>query len=1102
MKKWEVNHRNEIALNSPDNKKNYIIEAGAGGGKTTLLINRIVNQIIAGTPIESFIVITYTNAAKNEMLERIIKSLREKHEEYISDQLNPNSQEKASVISAAIDRIELMNISTIHSFLLGIIKEFNLEANVSTDVKVLDEDEDDTRKESFFDKWWKEHYKEIVQRFKDVTEIEYLNGKKKDHTREILKNMFMDIANVREPIAYDLSDHEVDYNDMAKPFVETWMPILSQFKSDLYKYAPLTKTGKITIISKTRELINRISDMELKKQNLAQDDSYIQPALEVSSVLNEIYDKCDKSGNFYRCDYSLENSQILKVAPKFPKWELEWNFQKLYSYFSGAKMANMVAEYVCVMRDTYQKEIDSNTRELSNDDILYRAEKLLQENPDILAWLREKYSKIYVDEMQDTTELQTRIIRRLACGKNGRGFLKDMIVMVGDPKQSIYRFTGAEVEIMNGLFKTFRNSKYGKAVVLPSNFRSCREIVEWVNSSFGKIMPDYKAMEYESGKGDPKLPDGVYKYDVADGSYTNNKDYENLSVLIKKLVSKCGYSYKDVMVICKRARNITIIADALKDNEIPVKLQGKYRIDSDLVIKNYILLMTAIADTKNQKNKIAAAQIISGIDISKVSEQSAANAETALKEILDHIRTSGMNTAAAAEYIKEHEEWYVPRGINYNQDDVRQYRIRLNQMIEECLADNNGDMLEFVKKLVIYEKAEHRYESSLDSEEIAVRVMNLHQAKGLESPIVVIADRSNEEYCRYGAFRKDGKYYPVVRYTKDQMHETIVPTYGWSKDLLKTAYEEEMAESVRTEYVAATRAKNALIIMPKISKNSWFTNPAFNYSSLKDINECLDSITNAHNGDNDAPNEDDSAAVIKVSDLRKGLNTYKMGPLKSAQTVVFNPSNMEDFTGVYFDEDDIAPEDRPMSTVFGKVLHNVFERVINRYDKIKSMSATDRSREIEKIINIAIMNHLSEMDISDENNVKKVTDYLKEVVDDYIDRVFGPIMQNAEEVHTEYEFSFYVPESEREWFLNEFSDNEDEGGLLLVKGVADLVVISKDGGTTVYDYKSDSMNGMEKASFEKMLEERYDGQLAMYRYCIGKMFNTDMVHSDIIHLYM
>lgn len=1116
---------------------NYSIKAGAGGGKTTLLSKRICEQIVAGTPIEEFVVITYTNAAAAELRDKISDRLREviSSGKCAGDELK-NARE-------ALNSIELMQISTIHAFLLKILREYAFETGIVLDARMLEEEEDSERKERFFNNWYHKNFAEIQKFREDWTVTSQKSKKDNDYSRDVLKNMFFDIANVREEIVYDVSDHSADFEKMAQDYVAAWLPKLVIFKNAVMANRPNDKKGNPKNLNKDPQtMVDCIAEVE-GATNIG-----CTEAVTLSKAVGIIKSTIEDGKSFYGA--AGDNTPLLGVIPDVPDYELEWDFKTLYDkYLSWSQKSAKVVGYVCKMQKEYQKEIDQEAMSLSNDDILYRAKELLSKHPEVLDKLRETYTKMYVDEFQDTTGLQASLVNMLSEKVGASGGTNDLqadkLIVVGDPKQSIYRFTGAEKAVYDSVDAMMAGmpASVAESVSLDTNFRSNKDVIDWVNNSFSKLMPTgYSPMDTDWTIAEKNALHGVYKYEPnlgmdANGKalkYKRNNDVDAVVNLVEELVDNphCfveqpvrrddgsfdtpilrKIKYSDIMIICKVTTNIKDYVEKFSEAGIPVNVQGKFKVDGDVVLRNFALVTEYLAGYKNKKKRITAAQIISGIDASSVDVEELKKVEEELRELRSYFREHDMDTAAIMSYLLTREELFLPKGEVQNLERVREYRIRLHQMVENCIEKNDGDISKFSDLMNEYIEKDIKREIPLESNENAVRLMNVHQSKGLTGQIVIIADRAQKEGCRYTGFKKAGKYYPTVSYkVSSESAASLFPAYGWDLNMLKQAYNDEAEEAIRLQYVAATRAAHVLIIMPLVYgntyPNAWFSDEKYRYDSLPEINEWIqdrekDTTTYSLKDDSSVA----TGATITLGALESNKKGADINLLTERQLVSITPSGLEPkgVTGYLPVDKGYAKEDRPGADVFGVVMHRVYELIFGRYEALKTCGDIDKA--IGRIINQAILENTEKMHAGDKP--KEFYTFLLPKMKDYFIKVIVPIMDEADEIYPEYTFSFYVEDAGRKAFINQFEpyfkDAKEEISIknepIWVNGQADLVVKKKDGSIKVYDYKSDAMNGKPVADFEASMDKKYAGQLALYRYAVGKAFGAKDVQTELIHLY-
>lgn len=1113
-----------------EGRKNYSVKAGAGGGKTTLLSKRICAQIMEGTPIEEFLVITYTNAAAAELREKITGQLKKLR------QGGALTQTQKDKVSEALNTIELMQISTIHAFLLKILREYAFEAGIVLDAELLQDDADKERKKKFFDEWYYRHFDEMTTFTQDWTITQKSSGKPVDYSRSVLENTFYNLANVRETVIYDTSDRSAANQKAAEDYINFWLPKAVLFKNQLLASNPFKADKKTPqqLLTDAKNVVNLISSVEGKSVY------EIADACNLSEAMGIIKDKMEKENSFYR--KPATNFPLLSVMPDYPAFEPEWNFKKRYEeYMLYAEKAAKVVEYICGMQKEYQKQTDRETKVLSNEEILFRAEKLLRENSEILEKLRAGYSKIYIDEFQDTTGIQTRIMNLLA-GKKGSTagiveYTEDKLLVVGDPKQSIYRFTGAEKAVydMADAFIGNTPEAHGEAVSLNTNFRSNSDIVDWVNRSYTALLKtDYTPMDTDWNVQEKNSLHGVYKYATSADSYSKEDDVKAVVELVEELVDNEKFfleeynrnensrearyklrkiRYSDIMIICRNTMDMSDYVEKFAERAIPVNVQGKFDINKDQVLNNFVSLVEYFARPKNKKVRMIAAQNRGRFDVTNRGKQELLKAtEEELNKLRKFFQEKNMDEAAIVQHLMSHVELYLPGQERYKPEQIRAYRIRLHQMVESCLMNNQGDLLELVTLMKKYLDTKVKREIPLESNERAVSLMNVHQSKGLTGKIVIIAKRNSSENCKFDGFKHGGKYYPSVSYTANY-HKTVVkPSYGNDLDILKLAYVEEQDENIRLQYVAATRAAHALIIMPVISgRNSspWFTEQAYQYDSLRNIRQWMEERkedSTEYLLQEDAEKE---RPIMKQAQLQENLLSTEVEGLTEEISISIMPSGLEPkgVTGYVGGESGYVKEERPSANVFGTVMHRAFELLITRYEYLMSLELPEREKEVQGSIYQAILEQEEELRASD--SPEDFATYLKKILGTYLETVIKPIMDSAEEVYPEYSFSFYVSKEEREGFLDTFATYFKEakepieigGQEILVNGQADLVVKHKDGTIKVYDYKSDSRNGKALKEFEESLEKKYAGQLALYQYAIGKAFGVEKVDTELIHLY-
>ncbi len=1254
--------RNEIKLlTAGKGNTNYCIKAGAGAGKTTLLSQRISRQLVKDpvVPINEFVVITYTNTAASELHSKISEELNKV--------ISSGTDDEKKNARHALSQLDLMQISTIHSFLFDVLREHSFDSGVAMDVRMLDNDEEENRRNNFFNNWYMTHRDRIIANRMCDGDWVLLNKSFEEHDKErdVYLDTFNTLANIRDNIVCDepLPEDEVVklLEDTARSLFNDLIALRENDATKRpYKFHKLTKPSNdyITsikiiedlkdkhplgaeeiqliveaygIIKKGNKIYNKLANDEIKtfnipdpqlpkfetvdkalkkyknkpdpellvgveqdakdllhdlillrkfvKENTPTDGQY-EPKAEAKTLLKTIekYSDIAEKASLTVYDFTviiaiyefylgfettkfyqrLDNSDIGTFnLPPFRKEEFE-KIKNTLICQRGLRAVKLALE----MQKEYQKEIDSETLRISNDDILYRSKVLLEKHPEILEKLRKRFSKIYIDEFQDTTPVQTDIMKMLSSkpGTPAEVFNPDddKLFVVGDPKQSIYRFTGADKSLFESLYEDFESNPdvkaNGQPVELNINYRSNSDIVNWVNETFDSTDFPSNMKDNDWVVTDPNALHGVYRY-PSSSEYTKNEDVKAVVDLVDKLVGKpyCllmegknkpvrMIKYSDITVIFRDNSNINAYIEAFtqRDNPIPVSMQGKYGLKDDEILRNFVILLDFFANSKNKAKKVAAAQVLTGADSVKYDLDSA---QKELNDIRDNIfRRNRMNAASIVQYFLSRDDLYLPKTNAKTKTDmfktweVSQYKTRLHQMTEFCLANNEGDLRTLVDSMYEYLGTRVEHEIELEKGIDAVKFINVHKVKGMSEQIVIIADRSKEEKKEdYAGFRNsDGNYYPSASYRVSgfSIDREYFPTFKLNKTLTDKSVEKVAEDLTCLEYVAATRARNALIIMPRVAgtENCWFIFPKEEQEAvavpvendeqpeesktLTIITDWLDKQKEAYEATEHA--SEPSGASTSVSKNKKTL--ADLGKLKEAdlklddsQLISITPSSLEkDFQTGYTKKEKgfILEDDRPGNNIFGTVMHRTFELIVERRDDIMP---SNKAEQAKRAINQAILE--SSDDIADDAIRKLYYDYLTKVIIDkgYLDKVLS-FVEGADEVYTEFEFSFFVPDGEHEAFLDRFKTHLDKAKIKIpdektpiwVNGQADLVVRKGD-SITVYDYKSDKTNGKPIPDFEAALIKKYVGQLELYKYAIGKAFGLTDVKADkdtLIHLYM
>lgn len=1143
----ETEKRNILSLESDlIVDKNFSIMAGAGAGKTTLLSKRITNQIVKGIPIEEFAIITYTNAAAEELRAKITDSLERK---ICSGKLDDNEKKN---VESALHRMDIMQTSTIHSFLLKILKEHAFESGISLNVRLLEDNEYLERLAKFYNEWFKRN-SDIVDSVSRFFAYKSTEGRINYHHRDVCRNLFYDIAEIRDDINVHSFDADKLIEQKAKAYVDDcWdefedfisyckeeknIPIKDQKAKGKEKYAAPLKV--------MNQLFDCYSDLCLQRSKGGSDESVAEGLYKVFRIITDsktkYFNKKDKEGKEDLIE-ALASDLVLHAKNKHPEW-LDYNINNYIEFvINAAAGIQKILPELLKLREEYHAYIDSVSTEISNDDILYRTKKLLLDHSDILDLVRKQYSKIYVDEMQDTSIIQTDIVKMI-CEEPGSPALggelsEKKLVFVGDPKQSIYRFAGAELEAYKNLDKSMDSLHEEKAesVVLRDNYRSNSSLVDWINKTYSIILgSDYSEMTTSWKVNDTDALHGVFQCKSAskenglanliinlidnDKCFIEEIERDNKGNVLGRHKRRLRFS--DIMVLFRNAKTAGDFASVLINSGIPSSVEGKTTLENDALANNLVNLLDYISDPNNETKLATAVHIVTGADYAKRSKETI-ECENCVKDTFKRITSECHSVEGIVQYLLQNKEMLMPdnswssteengdKGEEGIDETLKAEILHLHHMVETCLSDNEGDLSSLVNRMRAYIAEKDVRNLKPEKEANEVRLMNIHKAKGLTGNVVIVVDkaRSNNTDYGYDGFRRDGNYYPASSYKIiEESSVKKLPSYGYDDELLEYAKNQNEKEAKRLEYVASTRAAHALIIA-KGGRSKWFSDKAYELEELEDISEWL-AKKNDDNESCEIESRKDISRHIVLEDLVDSVSKMDTNKVGTAPVTDINPSRLEPdgVTGYTSNEKGYKEDKRPVGSTFGTILHRVCELMVSQRAHIDSLDANAREEVIKKIVARALIEKIEDMD---EEEAAEINDYLCSVMPKYYSDVLVPILADAVEVHTEYPFSFYVPDEEVSDFMDDFNKYckaasdpfEITSETIWVNGIADLVVKHKDGSVTVYDYKSDSRNGKPDNEFKKALMKKYEGQLSLYRYAIGKAFDESEVDSKILDLYL
>ncbi|QHE51381.1 helicase-exonuclease AddAB subunit AddA [Pontibacillus sp. HMF3514] len=478
--------------------KDVLVAAAAGSGKTAVLVERIIQKLLNQdnpTNIDSLLVVTFTNAAAQEMRNRVGEALEKALEQ----------QPDSTHLKKQLSLLQRASISTLHSFCLDIVRRYSYMLDLDPHFRIADEIEADLMRqeiiEDLFEEWYgkegeeRDRFFEVVDRFSS------------DRSDAEVERLMLDLYNFSRqnpwPEAW-MNDVQAMY-DVSPDTPEediVWLQILKrEVKSQLNAMLKDSEQA----LNLTRE-----SDGPYHYAEAIDDDrEKIQQALGLVDISwHELQQYMQESGSFTalsrkKVECSDEKKERVKnLRDRYKKrWtslSQEWFARSLPAYLEDMQSLAPVVEQLMVLVREFHERFQQKKKDQALVDFAdlehYCLHVLMDESStpeeiipsEVAESYQQQFTELLVDEYQDTNLVQETILRMVSYGENSGN-----LFMVGDVKQSIYRFRHAEPSLFLNKYKAFANEKHpAERIDLARNFRSRHEVLSGTNYIFRQILDE------------------------------------------------------------------------------------------------------------------------------------------------------------------------------------------------------------------------------------------------------------------------------------------------------------------------------------------------------------------------------------------------------------------------------------------------------------------------------------------------------------------------------------------------------------------------------------------------------------------------------------
>ncbi len=1142
----KLTEQQELAVRNSGGQ--LLVSAAAGSGKTKVIVERLMDRLNEGRHIDDFLMITYTKAAAAELRGKIMDALYERIAEV------PDSRRYRS----EIDRCGRAKIGTIHSFCSNLIRENASLVGLSPDFRACDETESKILKRDTMRDLLDQLYDEAEPGFMELADT-MGSGKDDSALEDIILETHEKLLSHPSPEKWAMKQLEMlDGLDRVEDAFETvWGQKICQRTRGTANYWIGKLEALLSEAAVAPDFIKAYGDSigitlnSLKSFRKALDVSW-NMAVETAAIefpkagrvsgyddLKSVRTKCRDSVKKFT-DVFHDSSQKVMEDLRASSPAVEALFKTVLRFdreYSARKRRNNLIDFSDQEHIALQLLVDSESGEPT----------------ETARTVSERFYEIMIDEYQDVNEIQELIFS--AVSKDGKN-----IFMVGDVKQSIYRFRLADPRIFLRKYRSFKDAEEAdegepRKIILSKNFRSRPQILDAVNFIFKNVMSrefgeiDYSEREYlYPGAQFPETIEAPVELDILDMSGNDNwRDADRAQVeaefvinRLKELVESAtipdgaggtrNVRYGDIAILMRSPKSrMPIWAAQFTKAGIPLQMD----MDTDFFNGAEIsIIMSLLAVIDNPHQDIPLIAVLRSpiymftpdelVEIRMSSKNGdfysalVSRAEDSDKcrhflEELDSFRSKAPEMPADRFiwYIFRHTGMLAIAGAMPGGERRKDNLLTLFQTAQQLEEAGYKGLFAFINYIgEMRDRGESPVKKSKEMHSDAVTITSIHSSKGLEYPIVILADLAKN-------FNKEDLGRPLLIHPElgaGPLRTDLIKRLSWPtiarSAIREQLLEESLAEELRVLYVAMTRAKEKLIMlatyknaMPELLKLS-NTDMPVPPKKMEEGRSAADWILMA------ALNRPECKAVMDGTGETRGEYCWHVRLVKGIEHAEKQENSIchteEEHSGYLF-EDLVErldytypymaatklPSKITATELKGSFIHqeaaedaeNLQELKIVRdprrpdfMDGVRGLTAAQKGTATHIVMQYADyekcctvggvqgeIDRLCSMGIISEEQAEAVSPW---VISKFFNSSTGRLVLQSEKVWREFKFSILVDSGD----LN-FQPGED----ILLQGVVDCCV-ETEGKLTVIDFKTDYVS--DDNVKEKI--ELYSGQLATY----------------------
>lgn len=802
--------------------KNIIVSAGAGSGKTQVLTQRILRHIKDGVDIRDLLILTFTKDAAREMKNRVLGLLKEKK------------------LNDAISKIDEAYITTFDSFALSIVKKYGYKLNLDKNIKNASDNIIKKIKDDIIEEIFTEYYDANDEKFYNL--IRKYTVKNDLNIRALIKKVIDAVELMPDSEAFFVKAESKYYSSEHDEFLRKEIEELSKRK----------------VIEIKKQIKKLLDVVDLPNKKIAEEaNKLLEELIEADNY--EEYRKIIRSIEFPNC---ARNSEKLI---KDTKQELTNKLKEFTNYFGFEAVDEPIKEYnmtkddglfildICheVMRRLKEFKIEHSYFTFA--DIAIMAIDIVKKFPLVREEIKNKYHEILIDEYQDTSDLQEAFISYIA---------KNNVYMVGDIKQSIYRFRNANPYIFKKKYNDYSNLINGMKIDLNKNFRSRKETIEDFNLIFNLAMTDETgdASYAESHQ----MSFGLEAYDKLGAvdydchmeikRFIEPEEFDPDGEIIKKSKKKEYDTYEAQMNyialdIQKRMKYYKVLDKEegfrpIRYSDICILISDSTKFVDFLHLLDRYGIPACINCNKDLKNSLIAKPLVNlyKLILYKKYDEYDENYKHAVVSVLrsfiynysddvifDIINNKKHNKLIDDVYsfLKEYKNYSINDTFDYMLNyfgiyekilkvgNILEANVEINKIkdiINDYVMLGNSEFEAAANTVVTlnYSNEKNEFDNFIDPKANMVKIMTIHKSKGLEFPLCYFPFL--DKHFRVEG-QTDGLLFDVLYgFSLNSGNDFITKKSFIKKVIVDNIRILDISEKVRLFYVALTRAREKMIL--------------------------------------------------------------------------------------------------------------------------------------------------------------------------------------------------------------------------------------------------------------------------------------------------